>query len=659
MLSVPSHWGRHRCAIIMALAAAVLLPQLGSFGLWEPFELDILDGSIDASKPLGDAVSRWAVQRAVHFGEPTAWWARIASVCFGGTTLALTFAWVSRATKPRSAAIATLLLLSAPLFLLQSRQAVSTLPTVAANLLILIGTSEFLFASKRSRYAGAALAAVGTTIGCLASGWLFGVFVPGAAVAIAACAQRRWRLAGAIAGALALSLALLPDAWPAMAARWHPIGRFDSWTIAFEHVAFGAFPWVVVVPFALLQGSSVKTGRRHFASRLAASWVLLSLLVGTVHSWHMAPAIFLALPGLAYLAANWMTHEEHKPHPQLHQSLLLAMMALMLGQDLRAFSDKLPALHLPTESLQHGAASRTMTLLFILTAIAFGVALVLRHLRWAPLVTMLLTVSLVSGGLFSHLWMPSLSKSLSQDALISNYLTLRKSSEPIATIGPPPRLLQWRVPQAQSVSKRELLRSLERPGRVFALLQRNAFCPLRQFARLQNSDLLGLAANATHVLASNQVHKAEPRALRLEDYILAADQAGPPTSSMQVFNETLVLRKVSMPKRVRADSSFDLTLHFEVLKRPRRSWKVFAHFDGPGARFQADHWPIENLCQSNHWNAGDVIVDTVRATAGSRKGTHKLWVGFFYGSHGSWTRMPVSSGAHEDDRVLAGTLDVY
>jgi hypothetical protein len=85
------------------------------------------------------------------------------------------------------------------------------------------------------------------------------------------------------------------------------------------------------------------------------------------------------------------------------------------------------------------------------------------------------------------------------------------------------------------------------------------------------------------------------------------------------------------------------------------------HFD-KGVRFQGDHWPVNNVCGTQYWQAGDYVTDTFEVTAGdtfSPKGTYDVFMGLFTGGGGNWRNMTVTTGnADKNNRVKIGTLEL-
>jgi hypothetical protein len=99
-----------------------------------------------------------------------------------------------------------------------------------------------------------------------------------------------------------------------------------------------------------------------------------------------------------------------------------------------------------------------------------------------------------------------------------------------------------------------------------------------------------------------------------------------------------------------------LTLYFRVRAPLKGRWQVFVHVDGLQRRFNADHEPLHGQYPARWWRAGDVLADTteIRLEPHFSPGDYRLYFGLFSGER----RLPVRQGREEDDRVVAGTLQV-
>ncbi len=659
------------CAFVAAVVCLLVLPGLGAIGFWEPFEVDLLQALVENRWRDGDPHSRlamWSVETAVAVGGINPWTARLPFALSGIACALLCFVWVARSSSIRLATIASLLLVSAPIFLLHSRQVVSLMPAMAAQLLVLIGLTEALYSRRLHSLAALGVASLGLVLGYLTVGAILGVLVPLVAIAIV-CARigRRWACLALIL--IGISVAILAATGAlGIGGTLHAAAPHSSWDVMLEKIVFGGFPWIALAPMALFSaratGPATSESKPHFTRQLAVSWVAISLLATSVHSMHIAPTIFLAMPALAFAAARWVCDASTGTRLPLFQTLLLCLVVVMIGMNLHSFSDRLPALHLPVDTLSLGGSSALYRNVFAGTALVFSALLLAsRCSRLRALLPWTLTgVCVFFGAFVAHAWMPAISKNLSSSHLLHHYLELKRGSEPLFTLGQTPRMLALYVPEAAARQRAELANALSGESRIFALVAQRSFCSLRQLARSQGAGPIVVAENPSYVLLSNLHRPGEPRNTVLDSALYTPALALKSTLGTIEFAAALRLVRVEMPIRVRRGSDFEVRMTYEVLRRPSRKWKIFAHFDGPGIRFQGDHWPIEDRCPSNTWNPGDRVVDIARVQAGGLthpKGIYKLWTGFFYGRSGNWTNMPVTAGKHTGDRVLVGQVEVY
>jgi len=109
-----------------------------------------------------------------------------------------------------------------------------------------------------------------------------------------------------------------------------------------------------------------------------------------------------------------------------------------------------------------------------------------------------------------------------------------------------------------------------------------------------------------------------------------------------VWNEQIQLLGWSLPATAEVGAPFELTLVYRALRPVDRDWKIFAHFDSPSVRLNADHEPAIGWCPTSRWQAGETIVD--RATARfDHAGRYALGIGFFAGKAPDWVNLSVSA----------------
>ncbi|MEO8552304.1 MAG: hypothetical protein ABI678_20145, partial [Kofleriaceae bacterium] len=217
--------------IVAVLAAAVLLPGLGSFGLWEPHERQLADKlaprlelpakptpamlvTQDCPRtPPPDALARSLTPRAMQLGRDyladSDTGRRLPFALLGVLLVLATAGIAMRTIGPRAGVISALILLAMPLCVLQARQLTGEIGTATAGALIIygllaLGSLEDVFfgaivprsilqtpreirivPASLETIVGALALAAGLALGFVAGGALLGVAVPVGAFAAA------------------------------------------------------------------------------------------------------------------------------------------------------------------------------------------------------------------------------------------------------------------------------------------------------------------------------------------------------------------------------------------------------------------------------------------------------------------------------------------
>jgi hypothetical protein len=203
-------------ACVIALGAAVLLPGLGTFGLWEPQERQIADkvapsGELAAKQATGmpvaqpappkdgcyripppDYMARSLTNRALVWGRDTFddsdGGRRVPLALLGLLTVLATAGIAMRASGARAGIVTGLVLLSMPLLVLQSRQVTSEIGTAAGASLIIYALCA-LGRPARRWYVDVPVSVIALVLGIalafLSGGALLGLLVPLGAFAAA------------------------------------------------------------------------------------------------------------------------------------------------------------------------------------------------------------------------------------------------------------------------------------------------------------------------------------------------------------------------------------------------------------------------------------------------------------------------------------------
>ena len=182
---------------IVFFAAALVLPRLGSFGFWDPWELKIAEHARDmassssvfdvtvdkrfTAEPPLDLVLSAVGMRILSVGELGG---RIGNgLCAILAILAVYWAGLGLFRR-RAAVLSALALGSIPLFVLEARQLISAMPLVAGLALALGGFGRYAWpADGTRRIRDLVVAAAGLLMGLLSGGAMLGVALPSLAVA--------------------------------------------------------------------------------------------------------------------------------------------------------------------------------------------------------------------------------------------------------------------------------------------------------------------------------------------------------------------------------------------------------------------------------------------------------------------------------------------
>lgn len=166
-------------------------------------------------------------------------------------------------------------------------------------------------------------------------------------------------------------------------------------------------------------------------------------------------------------------------------------------------------------------------------------------------------------------------------------------------------------------------------------------------------------SNAQYVLLSNRLLPGEQDLNPLRRLVSSV----PPQPRVPVgvtFDERIELVGYDAPPEINRGEELVIRLYYRVIAPVSLNYRVFLHFDGPGARFNGDHTPVGGKFQTTYWSPGTYITDEYRMPIGRMSqapGYYQIFTGFWPGGDGQ--RMTVTSGPHESDqRVRIGAIRV-
>jgi len=325
--------------VVVVGALLITVVGVGSFGIWDPWEL---------TPALG---ADWAF--AIFGVSETS--ARMPVVLGGLSTGALTFCLVRAEAGGRAAVIAVAVLASTPLFLLSSRLTMGGAIGMAAQ--AWVGAAALAASAEQRRGWNAALCYTGLTVGIGASTFISGVLLgplpPLLAVSAwiliseghGANAWSRWALPlGTFLALVGVVRAVVRDA-PEVS-RWLGGGAVGgnppTWDAALELVFHGFAPWSAALPVAAAWAMWPREGRSARAQRLVSVlvlWLGFGFASWTVFASRYGTPPWLATLPLAGLVGLWLAEVSEAQKPGWAAATTIVLLTGLLVRDYALYPD--------------------------------------------------------------------------------------------------------------------------------------------------------------------------------------------------------------------------------------------------------------------------------------------------------------------------------
>ena len=341
----------------LVVAAILLLTAwgIGSFGIWDPWELHVADTARSlwetGPRPATHApLSTWMIGAAfARFGVHE-WSGRLPGVIAGWLTCSLAFLLLRKTYSRRAGVIAIAVVASTPMFVLNARLLMGDAVAVFAQ--TWVGLTAFTICcaghSSWRTLVDDVLFALAVLVSTYASGVLLGPLPPIVAVAAWSLLSEdtgrgnrlgRWLLlAGATVVVVGVARAVALDdpgfsLWLGGGAIGGNPPTFDE---AGEVVFHGFAPWSAALPVAALWALVPRPKRSKDAQSLA--WVLLLWAACAFGSWTVFASRYgtppyLALVPLAALIAIWMAEATDEPSPRWPAAVVVVLLAGLLVRD--------------------------------------------------------------------------------------------------------------------------------------------------------------------------------------------------------------------------------------------------------------------------------------------------------------------------------------
>lgn len=369
---------------VVVLGGVLLFPLLGSYGLWDPLEIQLADSSQEMLRgghwldltaggkvPARPFLSVWLITLGMQIFGVNELAGRLPLALCGFCSLLLTYRFGRRLFNPATGIAAAFVLGTTPAFLFQSRQLISDLPYYLSLLASVGGITSFLWPSseKRSRF-DLVLGALGLIGGFLARGLWLGTIFPLVTLTLAVIFN--WRaLSGdqtdsnkntlgqtviKIWPALSLALGLSLIACSALyfllgnnhatrslllyGAEYRPNLNPPTFETPLRLLGFGFFPWFALLPmmftYFLLGFSREQTTRsaQTFLQSVVVILAVLSYVLSVLWNNYFTALRFLALPWMAFgVGVLLINIYRGEIAPSRLWALLATILVLVIHQD--------------------------------------------------------------------------------------------------------------------------------------------------------------------------------------------------------------------------------------------------------------------------------------------------------------------------------------
>jgi hypothetical protein len=280
-----------------------------------------------------------------------------------------------------------------------------------------------------------------------------------------------------------------------------------------------------------------------------------------------------------------------------------------------------------------------------------------------------LLLGFVALALFASLgFYPALAREVSPTQAFDRYRELARRGEPLALQGLQASAARYQgAPAAESFEQVEAAFDwlIQAPAeRRWLVVRRRELAELNsRFRALGGRNLPILDARSSELLlASSSLRPGERNETPLGHIVLERPPQPQRLLHAQLGEELQLLgfslhdAQGRFTEALTPNQTARLTLYFRVRAPLSGRWQVFVHLDGLQRRYNADHEPFEGKYPARWWREGDLLADTtdIRLEPNFSPGEYRLYFGLYAGER----RLSVREGPAQDDRIVAGTLQV-
>lgn len=337
--------------VLLALLPLLVLWGIGSFGLWEPWEVDVVRAA-DANAASQPPLTRWLIATSIRALGPSEWAIRLPLALSGVLTCGAAYLLLARYATDRAAAIAAIATATSPLFLLNARETMGAAVGFVTQTWVAIAALSACRQRDRSlvprtlQYASLGAAALTST---LASGVLLGPFPPMAAVSVWSLLSRsqgrpRDRLAiwlnsvGVVVMGGGILRAVVRDApvysaWLGGQALGVEPPTYDAWL---ESIFHGFAPWspaLLVAGFWVLLPRADRRAETQDLGWYCWLWISFGYVSWTLFASRYGPAPCLTIVPLAALIAIWFDEVTVEDGVHWPAAVVVALLMGLLVRD--------------------------------------------------------------------------------------------------------------------------------------------------------------------------------------------------------------------------------------------------------------------------------------------------------------------------------------
>jgi 4-amino-4-deoxy-L-arabinose transferase-like glycosyltransferase len=347
--------------LVIAVVPLLTVWGIWSFGIWDPWELDVADAAHTLWEPgaapsLHTPLSTSMIGAAFETFGIREWSGRLPGVLAGWLTCLLAFLLMLRHCGPRAAVIAVAVIASTPMFLLNARLLMGDAMAVFAQTWVGVAAIACCLGERGSRgtLAHYVLLAFGVGVSTQASGVLLGPLPPILAVAAWALLSEdtgrgnrvgRWlfpSVAAMLVSGVVKSISLDDPGFSLWLGGGAVGGNPPTFDKALGVVFHGFAPWSAAVPVAAIWALIPRPSRTAQTQSLA--WILVLWATFAIVSWTVFASRYGAPPYLAVvpmggLVAIWLAEVSGAPVARWTPAVVVSLLLGLLIRDYAMYPD--------------------------------------------------------------------------------------------------------------------------------------------------------------------------------------------------------------------------------------------------------------------------------------------------------------------------------